>query len=277
MGIEASFATINLLNTAWPLGSDTKATIDDHIRGIKTAITGTFTGITGVVTTTHTRLNYLTSAGGTTGTTSTNIVFSTGPTITNATLVTPALGTPSSGTLTSCTGLPVSTGISGLGTGVATALAVNVGSAGAPVVNGGALGSPSSAGTLPAFTLGGAVTLNGQTFSGAAVFSAGASFGGQISNSFSGNGSVAVSFANTHSGGYGPLMRGGGGGAGQYIALFADYAGSDKITFDENGNVKIANTASAPSTPTGAGILYVESGALKYRGSSGTITTIANA
>ena len=34
-----------------------------------------------------------------------------------------ALGTPSSGTLTSCTGLPVSTGISGLGTGVATFLA----------------------------------------------------------------------------------------------------------------------------------------------------------
>lgn len=58
-----------------------------------------------------------------------------------------ALGTPSSGTLTNCTGLPVATGISGLGTGVATALAVNVGSAGAPVVNGGALGTPSS-GTL---------------------------------------------------------------------------------------------------------------------------------
>lgn len=33
------------------------------------------------------------------------------------------LGTPSSGTLSSCTGLPVSTGISGLGTGVATFLA----------------------------------------------------------------------------------------------------------------------------------------------------------
>lgn len=34
-----------------------------------------------------------------------------------------ALGTPSSGTLTSCTGLPVSTGISGFGSGVATFLA----------------------------------------------------------------------------------------------------------------------------------------------------------
>ena len=72
-----------------------------------------------------------------------------------------ALGTPSSGTLTSATGLPISTGVSGLGTGIATALAVNVGTAGAPVVNGGALGSPSSVGTMPAFTLGGTVSGGG--------------------------------------------------------------------------------------------------------------------
>lgn len=46
------------------------------------------------------------------------LVFATSPT-----LVTPAIGTPSSGTLTNCTGLPVATGISGFGTGVATFLA----------------------------------------------------------------------------------------------------------------------------------------------------------
>lgn len=66
---------------------------------------------------------------------------------TSPTFVTPVLGTPTSATLTNATGLPIATGVSGLGTGVATALAVNVGSAGAPVVNGGALGTPSS-GTL---------------------------------------------------------------------------------------------------------------------------------
>jgi hypothetical protein len=42
---------------------------------------------------------------------------------TSATLVTPALGTPTSGTLTSCTGLPISTGVSGLGAGAADFLA----------------------------------------------------------------------------------------------------------------------------------------------------------
>ena len=44
------------------------------------------------------------------------------------------------------------------------------------------------------------------------------------------------------------------------------------------GVISIANATTAPTTdPSGGGILYVESGALKFRGSSGTVTTIAPA
>ena len=44
------------------------------------------------------------------------------------------------------------------------------------------------------------------------------------------------------------------------------------------GGVFVANAAVAPtSNPTGGGIIYVEGGALKYRGSSGTVTTLGPA
>lgn len=86
-----------------------------------------------------------------------NVVRATSPTISGATLssatlssptiTSPILGTPTSGTLTNCTGLPISTGLTGAGTGVLTALGISVGSSGAFVTNGGALGTPAS-GTL---------------------------------------------------------------------------------------------------------------------------------
>lgn len=47
----------------------------------------------------------------------------TGSQLISPTMTTPVLGTPTSGTLTNCTGLPVATGISGLGANVSTFLA----------------------------------------------------------------------------------------------------------------------------------------------------------
>lgn len=80
------------------------------------------------------------------------------------TLVTPVLGTPTSGTLTNCTGLPISTGVSGLGTGVATGLASAVTGSGGPVL--------ATSPTVSAPTLSGIVTTDGANITTAAAMAA---------------------------------------------------------------------------------------------------------
>ena len=60
---------------------------------------------------------------------------------------------------------------------------------------------------------------------------------------------------------------------------FQSLTGGRTIGFDsDEGYIWISNiTGAAPGTPTSGGIMYVEAGALKYIGSSGTETTIASA
>ena len=55
--------------------------------------------------------------------------------------------------------------------------------------------------------------------------------------------------------------------------------GLGTATFDATANrvLAIANGTAPGTSPAGQGQLYVESGALKYRGSSGTVTVIAPA
>ncbi len=76
-----------------------------------TPTSGTLTNCTGLPMTTGVTGTLPVANGGTGVTTSTgsgNVVLSTSPT-----LVTPVLGTPASGTLTNCTGLPMTTGVTG--------------------------------------------------------------------------------------------------------------------------------------------------------------------
>lgn len=88
------------------------------------------------------------------------------------------------------------------------------------------------------------------------------------------------------------VVKGAASQSGNYFEV-QNSAGTVQLTMDTSANVlfggmttiatssaktlHIANGTAPTANPTGGGVLYVESGALKYRGSSGTITTIANA
>lgn len=78
------------------------------------------------------------------------------------TLVTPALGTPTAAVLTNATGLPISTGVAGLGANVATALAIAANAAGGIATTTGA-----AAAYTPTVTFTGGTTPSSSAVSGA--------------------------------------------------------------------------------------------------------------
>jgi hypothetical protein len=103
-----------------------------------------------------------------------------------------------------------------------------------------------------------------------------------------GVGTFAVGVASMNAGG-GNALQIGTTGANE-MALFQNNSAIVRLldsniclrTIDCGANAVgcfgIANATTVPTgNPTGGGVLYVEAGALKYRGSSGTVTTIANA
>ena len=145
---------------------------------------------------------------------------------TDSTLVRPVLGTPASGTLTTCTGLPIATGVSGLGSGVATFLA-----------------TPSSANLR--------LTLTDETGTGSAVFANTPSLVTPFIDAATGTSLVLSSFNAVSA-------------AAPSIASAATIAPTTPIAFVSGTAAVVTITAPAPISAGGGTITLIPTGAFTW-------------
>ena len=157
---------------------------------------------------------------------------------TNCVLTTPLLGTPTSGVLTNCTGLPIATGVSGLGTNVATFLA-----------------TPSSANLIAAVT--------GETGTGALVFATsptlvtpvlGTPTSGDLSNC-----TGSPIFTNVKYSGLTATTA-----AAPTIASATTIAPTKPITFISGTTAIVTITAPSPISAGGGSIVLIPTGAFTW-------------
>jgi hypothetical protein len=205
--------------------------------GLGTPAAFVATNVTGLPLSTGVTGTLPVANGGTGVTTSTgtgNTVLSTSPT-----LVTPILGTPASGTLTSCTGLPLTTGVTGTlpvangGTGVTTSTGT-----GSTVLS----ASPTFTGTVNTANLAYTGTLTG----GTGVVDIGTN---QIVKDASGNVGIGNTTPSTFDQTGKPLVVGSGSG-NQGITIYAGATGYSSVNFADGttGSARYAGQVSYDHT-----------------------------
>lgn len=152
--------------------------------------------------------------------------------------------------------------ITGLGTGVATALGINVGTAGSPVVNGGALGTPSSGvatnltGTAAGLTAGGNLAFKTYSVSGQSDVVADST--ADTLTLAAGSNITITTDAATDTITF--AASGGGGGVTAWLVKTSNYtaATGDKVLCDSSGGTF---TITLPASPSTGDYVTIKSGA----------------